>query len=165
MGKIIELDFKDIIPSQENLIKLDLGVFLLSYLKENSKKIIVPVASWKLNSSYKPLIDGHHRTSILYLLNKLDKNVKIYGWLTENNKDFIENLPKEFHREVGTITEMNGNINWRFNDVRDCPYSNLEELINQYPYMQSPELMLESFCSKKEIDKFNLNLVKKLVHN
>jgi len=165
MGKIIELGFKDIIPTQNILIKDDIKEFLLSYLKNNSKKIIVPVASWKKDNSYFSLIDGHHRTSTLYLFNKLDKNAKIYGWLTQNRLDLISYLPEDFYQEGETIEEMNGNIAWRFDDVLNCNYSNLEELINRYDYMQSPDVILESFLSRKKRDKFNLNLVKKLVHN
>jgi hypothetical protein len=165
MGKIIELDFQNIIPSQKNLIRDDMEEFLLSYLKDNSKLVIVPVASWIKDASYHTLIDGYHRTSSLYLLNKLDKKIKLYGWLTNSCEDFIQDLPKEFYQEGNTLASMNGNIRNRFNDVFDCPYSNLEELINQYYYMQSPEIMLGSFGSQEDINRLKLNLKNKLVHN
>ncbi len=165
MGKIIELDFKDIIPTQDILVYEDMEAFLLSYLKDNSKKIIVPVASWNVDSSYNPLIDGHHRTSSLYLLNKLDKNIKIYGWLTNSREDFIQHLPKEFYQEVNTLEKMNRNIRNRFNSCKRRNYTNLEELINKYFYMQSPEIMLDSFCSENEIDGIKSRFKNKLVHN
>ena len=142
MGKIIELNFKDIIPSQNFILERYLKEFLYSYLEKADKNIIVPVVSWKPLPSKKVLIDGHHRASVLYLLNKMDKRFDIYGWLTNNKNDLINELPADFYQEGDTITDMNRNIIKRFNDVLDCPYSNLEELVNKYGYTQSIEKLI-----------------------
>lgn len=145
MGKIIELDFRDIIPTQGYLMERYLEEFLYSYLQNADKKVIVPVARWKENLPYYTLIDGHHRTSILYLLNKIDNRFDIHGWLTENSADFIDNLPGDFYQIGSTIEDMNKNITRRFKQVKNCPYLNLEELMNQYSYMVSPEALMSKF--------------------
>jgi hypothetical protein len=145
MGKIIELNFEDIIPNQKSLIPNKIENFLRSYLENSDKKVIVPVVPWSKAPFKKSLIDGHHRVAGLYLLHKMDEKYKIYGWLAEDKHDLVKILPEEFYQEVTSLKKSNFEIKERFNYAKNCPYMNLEELINQYLYMNSVQTMLKRF--------------------
>ena len=147
MGKIIEADFNKLVPTQEGLKKWQFEDLVKDYFGEFGN-IIIPVRKHPEFDKYL-ILDGHHATSMMYLLKDI-YDYKLYLWVAENKRDYVEIKDRNFYKNLyskGTFV-YNENIRTRFDEVLinfenpNYPKS-IEELISQHSWSSSPEKLFK----------------------
>ncbi len=150
MGKIVELEYKRIIPTQDEIHDQYVVTFVRSYLR-NPQDPIIPI---KRTLEGDLLLDGHHCAASMELISKLT-GAKIYGWIAENEEDLIENLPEMFHQHPHTINEKNRNIQKRFNLKPSKSCQQLGDLRKKYSFMESPKKLVDFSLNHPEMELNN----------
>lgn len=149
MGKIEEMDFKRIVPTQSWLYSDYAKNFIESY-KKNPKDIIVPVVRLDNRDL---LLDGHHSIFSIELKKNFFKN-KAYIWLVNNEEDYIKNLEDNFHNDLNVLENKNHWINERYHIALE---GNFRKTLKELKYQNNFNNLFEDFLSKSIKFSFNLN--------